>query len=66
MNEQADNQTWVVLVAWDGNPDNCEVYQTADSRAEAAETFHRLAREVPECYAEIMTLADAESLGLLQ
>jgi hypothetical protein len=66
MNEKADDQAWVVLVAWDGNPDNCEVYQTADSRAEAVEACDRLTREVSECYAEIMTLADAESLGLLQ
>jgi hypothetical protein len=57
--------TWVVLVSWTGDPETSEVYQTADSRAEAIEACNRLCREVPGAYAEPVSWNDAAEMGLV-
>ena len=47
---------YVVLVAWDGDCENSEVYATADNR---------VCREVPGAYAEVVPWDEAERLGLV-
>jgi len=60
------SETWVVAIDWTGGGEEYQdVYSTADSRMEAAAAANDFCRANPEAYAQPLTWAEAEEMGLV-